>query len=230
MSDTPGLRPLMSATAPVTVGWRAREVVRELPELRVLSCEASLRGSCLRASPQPLREQLAALSDRFNGAKAIAVRGEAVPAAYRALFHAVGLDPDRLRTPIEEAVFSRMFDGAFLSQNLLDDVLLIALVDTSVAVWALDADALEGELGLRTAGEREQLRGAEQSMSLAGGELVIADETRALALLGTAPAQPFSPRRSTRRVRLFALEFAGISELAVHEALWIACSALDAQG
>ncbi|MHB2001703.1 MAG: hypothetical protein ACYCSI_16210 [Solirubrobacteraceae bacterium] len=121
-----------------------------------------------------------------------------------------------------------MFDGAFLPANLLEDVLLIALVDTAVAVWALDEDTLAGELGIRAAASGELLGEGERARPLAGGELVVADGARPLALLGAPPQRDFAPRRSTRRLRLYALELAGVSELAVREALWIADCALEA--
>ncbi|MHB1539140.1 MAG: hypothetical protein ACYCUM_03410 [Solirubrobacteraceae bacterium] len=212
----------------VCVGWRASEVERELPELRVLSCEVLTARSCLRPSPEPIRRQLAALSDRFNGAKAIALRGQAVPAAYRALSNAIGIDPDVVATPIEQAVFGRMFNGAFLSVNLIEDALLIALVDTAVAVAALDADLLTGQLGIRPAVAGERLRSAEPEPPLAGGELVLADGVDPLALLGVPVPRCAAPRRATRRLRLYALEFAGVSQLTVREALWIAASTLEA--
>lgn len=214
----------------VSVGWRGEDVARELPELRLLSAEARVLASCVRPSPPEIRRQLAALSDRYNGAKAIATRGEAVPAAYRALSHAIGLDPDVVRTPIEEAVFSRLFDGAFVSVNLLEDALLIALVDTAVAVAALDAELLDGELGIRTAIGGEQRRHAPGEAALRGGELVLADGAGPIALLGAQAPAGCAPSRRTRHVRLYALEFAGISELAVREALWIGCSVLEAHG
>ena len=70
----------------------------------------------------------------------MAIRREPVPAAYRVFFRHIGLDPDVVRTPIEAAVLERMLRGGFLTGGLLEDVLLIALVDTGVPVWALDAE------------------------------------------------------------------------------------------
>ncbi len=48
------------------------------------------------------------------------------------------------RTPIEAIVLERILRGGFLSGGLLADVLLIALADTSVPVWALDSETLDG--------------------------------------------------------------------------------------
>ena len=77
------------------------------------------------------------------------VRQEPIPAAYRVFFRHIGLDPDVTRTPIEAAVLERMLEGGFLSEGLLADILTIGLIDTAVPVWALDADTVNGPLGIR---------------------------------------------------------------------------------
>ena len=57
-------------------------------------------------------------------------------------------------------MLERMLKGGFLSGGLLEDVLLIALVDTGVPVWALDAERVDGPLGIRASleGERWDVR------------------------------------------------------------------------
>jgi DNA/RNA-binding domain of Phe-tRNA-synthetase-like protein len=118
-------------------GWCAREVEQELPGLALLSThvEVGRSGSLTGASPADLLERLREKSNRFRGANAVAVRREAVPSAYRVFFRHIGLDPEVVRTPIEAAVLERMMQGGFISAGLLQDVLLIALLDTGVPVW-----------------------------------------------------------------------------------------------
>lgn len=142
-----------------SLGWCERQVEEELPELRIALAQARMppRAAPSRPASEPVRERLAALSDRFNGAKAVSLRREPVTAAYRVFFRHIGLDPDVVRTPIEAAVLERMLDGGFLSRCLLEDVLLIALLDTGVPVWALDASTVEGPLGVRTSHAGESL-------------------------------------------------------------------------
>ena len=79
------------------------------------------------------------MSDRFTGAKAVQVRQQPVPWAYRVFFRQIGIDPDERRTPAEAVALERMRVGAFQSQNLLDDALLIATVETGVPLLAFDA-------------------------------------------------------------------------------------------
>jgi DNA/RNA-binding domain of Phe-tRNA-synthetase-like protein len=211
------------------LGWRAPEVEEELPGLRLLSGEAlhtraqPLTGS----SPPEVLARLKALSDRFRGSRAVGIRREPVAAAYRVFFRHIGLEPDTVRTPIEAAALERMLHGGFLSRCLLEDLLLIALVDTGVPVWALDADSVGGRLGIRTSREGEPLGRSPGARSLPAGRLVVADESAALAVLFGELAPGHAPCAHTRRVSLFALQVPGVPSLFVDEALWSARAALE---
>ncbi len=206
-----------------SVGWCEPQVEEELPQLRIALGQAVLAGPACPTGPSPgaIRQRLATLSDRFNGAKAVHLRREPVTAAYRVFFRHIGLDPDVARTPIEAAVLERMLDGGFLTRNLLADVLLIALLDTGVPVWALDAQAVQGEVGVRTSRAGE---------SFGEGQIVVADTRCALASLFGEPAAGHRPGAGSRRLLLYALQVAGVPWLAVEESLWICRSALEAAG
>lgn len=202
-------------------GWCDAEVQRELPGLELISTsvEVNMAGSLTGASPPALVARLRELSDRWRGARAVNVRQEHVPAAYRVFFRHIGLDPDVTRTPIEAVVLERMLSGGFLSGGLLADVLRIALIDTSVPVWALDADAIRGPLGIRLSGAEERLGDPADGARLGAGRLVVADADSAVAILFGALARGCAPTASTRRLRLFAIQVAGVSDLHVDEAL-----------
>jgi DNA/RNA-binding domain of Phe-tRNA-synthetase-like protein len=205
------------------VGWCEAQVREELPALQIAVTQVRLppETAPTRPAPEGVRGRLAELSDRFNGAKAVNLRREQVTAAYRVFFRHIGLDPDLIRTPLEAAVLQRMLDGGFMSRSLLADVLLIAMLDTSVPVWALDAQTVSGGLGVRTAHEGEWA---------GDGQLVIADERRALSLLFLEPESSCMPTRNTRTLLLYAVQVAGVPWLAVEEALWISRAALEAGG
>ena len=164
------------------VGWRASEIEQELPQLQLVVARARLAraGAHRRSSPAGVQRQLRMLSDRFKGARAVGVRSEPVPAAYRVFYRQIGLDPEVAHTPMEAAVLERMLRGGFLSGNLLEDVLLIALIDTGVPVWAVDADAIDGDLGVRLSRAGEPLGRAPDAWSLPAGRLVVADGSAAL--------------------------------------------------
>jgi DNA/RNA-binding domain of Phe-tRNA-synthetase-like protein len=209
-------------------GWCAHEVEEDLPELRLFHAEVEVGRRLLVAdSPRDVRERLRELSNRYRGARAVGVRREPVPAAYRVFFRHIGLDPDVARTPIEAAVLERMLRGGFLPGHLLEDVLLIALVDTGVPVWALDSGSVDGPLGIRSSREGERLGRSAGGLALPVGRLVIADASAALAVLFGQLAPELRPAAATRRLTLFAVAVAGVPALYAEEALWMCHAALE---
>lgn len=211
-------------------GRRDPEVERELPglELSQLLVGVSGKRSLTGGSPPAVLARLAHLSDRWRGARAVSMRQEAIPAAYRALYRQIGLDPDRTRPPLEALVLERMLDGGFLSRGLLADVLAVALIDTGVPVWALDDDRLDGSLGVRLSREHECLGPARHAPPLGRGRLVIADAANAVAILFGISAPGCEPVGRTRRLRLFSIQAPGVPDLHVEEALFQCRLALDA--
>jgi DNA/RNA-binding domain of Phe-tRNA-synthetase-like protein len=204
-------------------------VAQELPGLRLLHVEAQVarRGSLTGGSPQDIRARLRELSNHLRGAGAVAMRRQPVPSAYRVFFRQIGLDPDVVRTPIEAAVLERMLRGGFLSGGLLHDVLLIALIDTGVPVWALDAAAVEGALGIRASLAGERLGRAASARQLPAARLVVADASTPLAVLFGELAPSHAPGAATRSVVLFAVQVAGVPALYAEEALWNCRAALE---
>ncbi|HYV16198.1 MAG TPA: phenylalanine--tRNA ligase beta subunit-related protein [Conexibacter sp.] len=208
-------------------GWIAAALRTELPGLGLVSSE--LPAPKLRRSPAGVREHLDALAVRFRGADALVLRQRPVPHAYRVFFRHVGLDPDVTRVPVEAAWMERLVHGGFRSQGLLDDALTIALVETGVPVWALDADTLDGPLGLRLAEEQERLGGEADGVALPAGRIVVADATAPVAPLFDAAAVGRRVTRRTHRMLLFAVHVAGISAMQIEEALWMCAETLGAR-
>ncbi|MGH2832022.1 MAG: phenylalanine--tRNA ligase beta subunit-related protein [Solirubrobacteraceae bacterium] len=207
------------------LGWSAQSVQEEFPQLHLHTIEVSARAD--GSSSPALESQLRELSNRWNGARAVNLRRQPIPAAYRVFFRHIGLDPDVTRTPIEAAVFQRLMNGGFLPSGRLEDVLLLALVETGVPVWALDADTVDGPLGIRTSDAGERLGCSPEADPLAAGQLVVADAATALAVLFSEVAASHRPQRSTHRLILFTIQVAGVSLLHVEEAFWICASALQ---
>jgi DNA/RNA-binding domain of Phe-tRNA-synthetase-like protein len=211
-------------------GWRAREVEEDLPELQLLLADVQVpvgRSVTAARSPKEIRGRLRELSNRLRGARAVSLRREPIPAAYRVFFRHIGLDPDVVRTPIEAAMLARMLQGGFLSGGPLRDVLLIALVDTGVPVWALDAASLDGALGIRSSREGERLGGSTESLALPAGRLVIADSARAVGILFGELSPLHEPAADTRGLTLFAVQVGGVPALYAEEALWICREAFE---
>ena len=210
-------------------GWCAREVEQELPGLSLLSAEIRVgrEGSLTGRSPRDVKQRLRELSNRYRGAAAVSLRRDPIPVAYRVFFRQIGLDPEVARTPIEAAVLDRMLHGGFLSGGLLEDVLLIALLDTAVPVWALDAASVDGPLGIRASAEGETLGRAADAMPLPAGRLVVADASVPVATLFGEVAATHAPVGPAERVLAFAVLVAGVPELYAEEALWAVRTALE---
>jgi hypothetical protein len=130
-------------------GFVAADVRAEFPGLRLQYVTVAQRR---RPSPPALVARLHDLSNRYRGADVVAMRTKSVPHAFRAFFRQIGLDPDVRRIPSEEAAVSRLLHGGFRSADLISDACLVALIETGVPVWALDADLVDAAgLGIRTA-------------------------------------------------------------------------------
>jgi DNA/RNA-binding domain of Phe-tRNA-synthetase-like protein len=188
----------------------------EFPGLRLswMTVEGGTRGS-----PRAVKQRLRMLSNRLGGASVIAMRTQPIPHSYRAFFRQIGLDPDASRIPSEEAAVARLLQGGFRSMDLVNDALLVALIETGVPVWALDAEHLDaGGLGIRTTVPGDRFGSSEHS--LAPGRLVVADARRVHALLFGAVAPGHGVTARTARTALFAVAVDGVPEIHIEEALW----------
>jgi DNA/RNA-binding domain of Phe-tRNA-synthetase-like protein len=207
----------------LVAGWIDPELAGEFPELR-LWC-LTLDGRSGR-SPASLRERLREMSDRFRGPQAVVMRQRPVPWAYRVFFRHIGLDPDEHRTPVEARALALLTSGGFPSRSALDDALTIAVMETGVPVWALDADRVQGEVGLRGAERGERLGTGEYAHDLPAGRLVLADDAGPVGVLFGALAPGRGVGRGTTRITLLALQVAGVPDIHVEEALWIVADAI----
>ena len=204
-------------------GWVAPHLAAEFPGLGIAWVELD---GCAPRSPEPVRQRLRDLSDRFYGSHAIHLRERPIPWAYRVFFRQIGLDPDRTRTPVEQLALDRLHDGAFASRGMPADALTVATVETGVALRAFDADRFEGRLCIRDSAPGEAL--PNRPGELAQGTLTIADERAPLALLfGEAVAEPpIEP--GAKRIAVVAVQVKGVPQASIDEALWIACAAIEA--
>lgn len=204
-------------------GWIEPGLASEFPGLHLLTTIVPAgRGR----SPEPLKERLRELSNRFGGSQAIMLRQRPIPWAYRVFFRHIGLDPDKTRTPIEELALQRMHDGRFKSRNRLEDALTIGMAEVGIALTAFDADKLEGRLGLRLSAPKEGFEG--RVSPLPAGTIVIADEKRPLAILFGKQAEGRGVTKGTKRTALVAIGVKGVPDVAMEEGLWVAASAIRA--
>lgn len=205
-------------------GTIAPRVAEEFPGLALHW--AQLPGRNGRSSPE-LAARLAQLADGFRGPAVIAMRTKPVPAAYRNFFRQIGLDPDVTRPPGEQAALSRLFHGTLRPEGRLADALLVALVETGVPIWALDARRTDAAtLCIRT-GQPEDRLGAEPGGRPVGtGTLVVSDDRRVHAVLFGARSPESAVTPQTRELVLFTVSVEGVPLIHVEEAFWLAAEAL----
>jgi hypothetical protein len=191
-------------------GSVASAVATELPGLALLWLPATVAPG---PSPAGLRARLRDLSDRRRGVDAVALRTRPLPRAYRAFYRQIGLDPDVERIPAERAAVDRLMHGEFRSNGRVADACLLALVETAVGVWALDAAAVGSE-------------GPEIRLDDGGG-LVVAGSNGVLARLFGDPEPAVAPGPRTHSLVLYAIAVPGVPEIHLDEALWLAADALE---
>jgi DNA/RNA-binding domain of Phe-tRNA-synthetase-like protein len=201
-------------------GWVEAELADEFPQLGLVHAPLDARP---QRSPVEVRQRLRALADRYTGGKVIHMRQDAVPWAYRVFSRQVGIDPDTDRTPVEAIALERLRHGGLKSENLVDDALTIAIAETGVPVFALDAAKLEGELGLRLSRPGERLAGVRP---LSARQLVVSDDSRPVAIVLGEVAHDAGVTPETERMVLCALRVKGVPAISVEEALWTSAEIL----
>jgi DNA/RNA-binding domain of Phe-tRNA-synthetase-like protein len=201
-------------------GWVEAELAEEFPQLGVVHAPLEARSG---RTPVEVKERLRQLANRYTGGKVIHMRQDAVPWAYRVFARQVGIDPDTDRTPVEAIALERLRHGGLRSENLLDDALTIAICETGVPVFALDAEKVEGEPGLRLSRPGERLAGVRP---LSARQLVVADDLRPVALVLGEVSHDAGVTPETERMILCALRVKGVPDIAVEEALWTTAEVL----
>jgi DNA/RNA-binding domain of Phe-tRNA-synthetase-like protein len=208
----------------LTEGWIEAELADEFPHLGLVHTPLAARSG---RTPLEVKERLRELANRYTGGRVIHMRQDAVPWAYRVFARQVGLDPDSDRTPVEAIALERLRHGGLKSENLLDDALTIAICETGVPVFALDADRVEGEPGLRLSRPGERLAGVRP---LSARQIVVADDRRPVAIVLGEVSHEAGVTPETERMVLCALRVKGVPEIAVEEALWTTAEVLVGAG
>ena len=224
-------RPEPESTLTPAAGFIAPELASEFPGLRLVwATTAGRRGP----SPPAVARRLAAAADRYRGGSVIAMRTKPVPRAYRSFFRQIGLDPDVQRIPGERAALGRLMQGGFRSADVITDACLLALIETGVPVYALDADQVAaGGLGIRPVAAADldsgpPGKGSAPELSLELGALAVVDDDGVHGLLFADPAPARAPGPRTKRVTLYAVGVDGVPDVHIEEAVWIALEILTA--
>ncbi|MCX6641798.1 MAG: phenylalanine--tRNA ligase beta subunit-related protein [Candidatus Bathyarchaeota archaeon] len=132
--------------------------------------------------------------------------------AYRDFFWKVGIDPTKIR-PASEALIRRILRGNSLPHiNTFVDAYNLASIATAIPFGAFDLDKMNGILTMREALKDEKFLGIgmENSINLSGGEVVIQDEERLIAIYPYRDADYSKVSPSTRNVLLMVCGVPGI--------------------
>lgn len=214
----------MSATGESGTGLIEPRLAAEFPGLELRWLTLSVRPG---PSTPALRRRLRSLSDRYTGGRVVAMRAQPIAHAYRSFYRQVGLDPDATRVPSEALALERLKLGGFHSRDAIGDALQIALIETGVPVWALDAATVERQsLGVRISRAGDELSGGPGALPVAEGRLVVADAQNLHGVLFGALAEAHLPSRDTESVLVYTVGVDGVPVIHLEEALYQCAEAL----
>jgi DNA/RNA-binding domain of Phe-tRNA-synthetase-like protein len=134
--------------------------------------------------------------------------------AYRDFFWRVKVDPTKTR-PAAEAILRRILRGNPLPTiNTLVDAYNLASVFTSIPFGAFDLDKMRGEPLMREAAKDEEFLGIgmDKPIQLSGGEAVIQDDERLIAVYPYRDADYSKVTTSTVNLLLMTCGVPGIGD------------------
>ena len=144
--------------------------------------------------------------------------------AYRDFFWKIGIDPTKIR-PAAEALIRRVLGGRTIPRiNTLVDTYNLASIKTEIALAAFDADKLKGELTMRFAEKDEEFLGIgmEKPMLLKGGEIVVSDGEKLVAVYPYRDADNTKITEKTKNVMLLVCGVPEIGEETLQNAARVA--------
>jgi len=132
--------------------------------------------------------------------------------AYRDFFWSIKIDPTKIR-PAAEALIRRILAGKTLpSINTLVDAYNLASIKSRIALATFDADKLEGDLLMRFAEEDEQFYGIgmKKPLILKGGEIVVSDDKKLIAVYPYRDADNTKVTEETENIMMLVCGVPGI--------------------
>ena len=133
---------------------------------------------------------------------------------YRDFFWKIGVDPTKTR-PAAEALIRRILGGGSIPTiNTLVDSYNLASIETEIALAAFDAEQIKGELFMRTSkiSERFEGIGMVKPMILQGGEIVISDDEKLIAVYPHRDAEDTKVTEKTENIILLICGVPGIQK------------------
>ena len=129
--------------------------------------------------------------------------------AYRDFYWKLKIDPTKIR-PAAEALTRRILAGKGIPQiNTLVDVYNLASINCGIAIAAFDSEFLKGNLLMRFAAKGERILGIgmKKQFVLKGGEIVISDEEKLVAIY---PYRDSDETKVTEKTRNLTIVICGV--------------------
>ena len=131
---------------------------------------------------------------------------------YRNFFWRIGIDPTKIR-PAAEALLRRILSGRGIPRiNTLVDSYNLASAESGIALAAFDSEKIDGDMIMRFAKEGEEFIGIgmRKPKTLRGGEIVVADSSRLVAIYPYRDAEYSKVTLKTEKVCLMICGVPGI--------------------
>lgn len=157
--------------------------MQKFPDLKVLLYEVKgVKVSDVDLRLEAFKEQVCAnVRHRFT---LDGLKDEPVFRAYRDFFWRIRIDPTKTR-PAAEALIRKVLGGRPLPRiNTVVDAYNLASMTRCIALAAFDTDKLKGQLIMRFANQGEEFLGVgmDKPVVMAGGEIVLTDTARLVAI------------------------------------------------
>jgi DNA/RNA-binding domain of Phe-tRNA-synthetase-like protein len=193
------------------------------PQLRALICE--IRGVKVVKRSSELESFKAELIKQVRKQHSLeSLKDLPTARAYRDFFWRVGVDPTKNR-PAAEALIRRILRGGTIPNiNTLVDAYNLASIKTEIALAAFDLDRLKGDLLMRFAEKGEEFMGIgmQKPIVLQGGEIVVSDSEKLVAVYPHRDADNTKVTEKTKNVVLVICGVPGIPEETLRNAKQVA--------
>lgn len=177
-----------------------------------------------KTSP-PLEELRRTISDEVKSKYTLeTLKDVPIFRAYRDFFWRAGIDPTKIR-PAAEALMRRILANKPIPTiNTLVDAYNLASIRTGIALAAFDQKRLQGALSMRAAKAEDEFLGIgmDKPMRLSGGEIVVSDAEKLVAVYPYRDADTSKVTEQTKGVILMVCSCPGIDEASLLEAQRVA--------
>ena len=181
------------------------------PDLTVLTLQ--IKGVQIQKKSPELEKFKVEVTGQVRNAYDIdTVKDHPIFRSYRDFFWSIKIDPTKIR-PAAEALIRRILAGKNLPCiNTLVDAYNLASIKSRIALATFDADRLEGDLLMRFAGEGEEFVGIgmEKPLVLKGGEIVVSDEEKLVAIYPYRDADNTKVTEKTEKLMMLVCGVPGI--------------------